>query len=51
MSLILSGKVNAIESANINATTMEAMKKGADALKTIHGGLYVSSVSDSWKIG
>lgn len=33
--------MNAIESANINANTMEAMKKGADALKAIHGSLWV----------
>jgi hypothetical protein len=37
-------QVNAIESANLNAETMVAMKKGADALKGIHGSLYVCSV-------
>ncbi|KAG8990974.1 ESCRT-III subunit protein snf7 [Tulasnella sp. 427] len=42
--LTLETQVNAIESANINATTMEAMKKGADALKTIHGGLTMDRV-------
>ena len=33
--------MNAIESANMNMATMEAMKKGANVLKTIHGKLYV----------
>ncbi|KAG8901525.1 ESCRT-III subunit protein snf7 [Tulasnella sp. 417] len=42
--LTLETQVNAIESANINATTMEAMKKGADALKAIHGGLTIDRV-------
>jgi len=42
--LTLETQVNAIESANINATTMEAMKKGADALKTIHGSLSIDKV-------
>lgn len=36
-------QVNTIESANLNAETMLAMKKGADALKAIHGNLYVIS--------
>lgn len=39
----LTVQVNAIESANLNAETMVAMKKGADALKGIHSSLYVSS--------
>jgi len=42
--LTLETQVNAIESANINANTMEAMKKGADALKTIHGSLSIDKV-------
>ncbi|KAG8952479.1 ESCRT-III subunit protein snf7 [Tulasnella sp. 424] len=42
--LTLETQVNAIESANINATTMDAMKKGADALKTIHGSLTIDRV-------
>jgi hypothetical protein len=33
--------VNTLESANLNAETMAAMKKGADALKTIHKGMCV----------
>jgi hypothetical protein len=33
--------VNAIETANLNAETMIAMKKGAEALKGIHGNMYV----------
>jgi len=42
--LTLETQVNAIESANINANTMEAMKKGADALKIIHGSLSIDKV-------
>jgi len=42
--LTLETQVNAIENANINANTMEAMKKGADALKTIHGSLTIEGV-------
>ena len=37
--LTLEAQVNAIETANLNAETMVAMKKGADALKGIHGNL------------
>lgn len=37
-------QVNAIETANLNAETMIAMKKGAEALKGIHGNMYVSSL-------
>jgi hypothetical protein len=33
--------VNAIESANMNKETLDAMKKGADVLKGIHGKLCV----------
>lgn len=40
--MTLETQVNAIESANMNLETMTAMRKGADALKTIHGSLYVS---------
>jgi charged multivesicular body protein 4 len=36
--------VNTLESAKINQETMLAMKKAADALKTIHGDLYVHSM-------
>lgn len=35
-------QVNAIESANMNMETMNAMKKGAAVLKNIHGKLYAS---------
>lgn len=42
MRMTLETQVNAIESANMNLETMTAMRKGADALKTIHGSLYVS---------
>lgn len=33
----LETQVNAIESANFNLGTLDAMKKGADVLKGIHG--------------
>ncbi|KAG9009844.1 ESCRT-III subunit protein snf7 [Tulasnella sp. JGI-2019a] len=42
--LTLETQVNAIENANINSTTMEAMKRGADALKVIHGSLSIDKV-------
>jgi len=38
-------QVNALESANLNAETMLAMKKGSEALKGIHTSLYVFSQS------
>nr|ODN85127.1 vacuolar-sorting protein SNF7 [Cryptococcus depauperatus CBS 7841] len=41
--LTLETQVNAIESANLNAETMIAMKKGADALKGIHSNLQVTA--------
>ncbi|CAH7683047.1 hypothetical protein PPACK8108_LOCUS17043 [Phakopsora pachyrhizi] len=34
-------QVNAIESANMNLETMQAMRRGADVLKGIHGNLLV----------
>jgi charged multivesicular body protein 4 len=40
----LETQVSAIESANMNAETMVAMKKGADALKTIHKQLNIENV-------
>lgn len=39
--LQLEMQVNTLESANFNQETMAAMKKGSEALKTIHGNLYV----------
>lgn len=42
--ITLETQVNAIESANMNMATMEAMKKGANVLKTIHGKLNVDKV-------
>ncbi|KAK4684905.1 charged multivesicular body protein 4A/B, partial [Tremellales sp. Uapishka_1] len=45
--LTLETQVNAIESANLNAETMVAMKKGADALKGIHGSLKVEKVDQT----
>jgi hypothetical protein len=35
--------LNAIENANLNAETMAAMKQGAQALRDIHGNLYVDT--------
>lgn len=37
--MTLETQVNAIESANMNLETMTAMRKGADALRNIHGSL------------
>ena len=42
--LQLETQVNTIESANLNAETMQAMKKGSDALKAIHGNMSVLSI-------
>lgn len=39
--LQLEMQVNTLESANLNAETMAAMKKAADALKVIHGNMCV----------
>jgi charged multivesicular body protein 4 len=39
--LQLEVQVNTLESANINANTLDVMRKGANALKGIHDGLYV----------
>jgi charged multivesicular body protein 4 len=41
--LQLEMQVNTLESANLNAETMAAMKKASEALGHIHGNLYVSS--------
>jgi hypothetical protein len=40
-------QVFALENANINLETMKAMKAGADAMKGIHGTLYVPIYSIS----
>jgi len=37
-------QINTIESANLNAETMLAMKKGAEALKAIHGNTNIEQV-------
>lgn len=39
--LQLEMQVNTLESANLNAETMAAMKKASEALGHIHGNLYV----------
>jgi charged multivesicular body protein 4 len=45
--LQLEMQVNTLESANLNAETILAMKKASDALKVIHGNLYVLIVPTS----
>lgn len=42
--LHLEMQVNTLEAANMNAETMNAMKKAADALKVIHGDLTMDKV-------
>lgn len=42
--LQLEMQVNTLESANLNAETMAAMKKASDALKVIHGNLDMNKV-------
>ncbi|CAO1617452.1 unnamed protein product [Sympodiomycopsis kandeliae] len=42
--MTLETQVNAIESANMNLETMTAMRKGADALRNIHGSLNIDKV-------
>ncbi|TFY79324.1 hypothetical protein EWM64_g4686 [Hericium alpestre] len=39
----LESQMNTLESANLNLETMSAMKKGSDALKTLHGNMYAPS--------
>jgi charged multivesicular body protein 4 len=39
MRLQLEVQVNTLESANINANTLDVMRRGATALKDIHNGL------------
>ena len=41
MRLQLEVQINTLESANINANTLDVMRRGATALKEIHNGLYV----------
>lgn len=45
--LTLETQVNALESANLNAETMLAMKKGSEALKGIHTSLNVDKVDQT----
>jgi charged multivesicular body protein 4A/B len=40
MRLQLESQIMTLESANINAETLAAMKKGSEALKSIHGNMY-----------
>ena len=42
--LQLEMQVNTLESANLNAETMAAMKKASEALSHIHGNLYVQLI-------
>ncbi len=37
-------QIHTLESANLNAQTIATMKKASDALKVIHGSLYVPLV-------
>jgi charged multivesicular body protein 4 len=37
-------QINTLESANLNAETMAAMKKASDVLASIHGNMYVFSL-------
>lgn len=45
--LQLEMQVNTLESANLNAETLAVMKKGADALRVIHGNLDADKVADT----
>ncbi|KDN36559.1 Snf7-domain-containing protein [Tilletiaria anomala UBC 951] len=45
--MTLETQVNAIESANMNLETMQAMRRGADALKHIHGSLNIDKVDST----
>lgn len=45
--MTLETQVNAIESANMNLETMTAMRKGADALRNIHGSLNIDKVDST----
>ncbi|KIM46235.1 hypothetical protein M413DRAFT_308279 [Hebeloma cylindrosporum] len=45
--LQLEMQVNTLESANLNAETMAAMKKASDALKVIHGNLTMDKVDST----
>ncbi|CAK9781220.1 Snf7-domain-containing protein [Cutaneotrichosporon oleaginosum] len=45
--MTLETQVNAIESANLNAETMVAMRQGAAALQSIHSGLKVDKVDET----
>ncbi|KAF5363301.1 hypothetical protein D9756_000673 [Leucocoprinus leucothites] len=45
--LQLEMQVNTLESANLNAETLSAMKKGSDALRVIHGDMNADKVADT----
>lgn len=40
-------QIHTLESANLNAQTIAAMKKASDALKVIHGSLNIQKVDDT----
>jgi len=44
MRLQLEVQINTLESANINANTLDVMRRGANALKDIHNGLNIDKV-------
>ncbi|KAF8639463.1 hypothetical protein AX16_010316 [Volvariella volvacea WC 439] len=43
-------QMNTLESANLNAETMTAMKKAADALKVIHGNMTIERVDATMSV-
>jgi len=47
MRLQLEVQVNTLESANINANTLDVMRRGANALKDIHNGLNIDKVDST----
>ena len=40
-------QVNTLESANLNAETLAAMKRGAEALKSIHGKTNADTIANT----
>jgi len=45
--LQLEVQINTLESANINANTLDVMRRGANALKDIHDGLNIDKVDST----
>jgi charged multivesicular body protein 4 len=40
--ITIEAQVMAIENANVSLETLKAMEKGAEAMKAIHGSMYVT---------